>query len=276
MGATKPWKTALLWIITVLLTLASVAYQRATGPTYPVRGSVTIDDQKISYRLLRSHDTTDDAVMELYAPDKSITGEMTFKRYKSYDEWTTETLPRKGDNLVVTIPKQPSAGKVMYEVTLSDSEGTKYPLTEETVVIRFKGAVPSYVLFPHIFFMFTGMLLATRTGLEGIIGGNNLYRLNLITLVGLALGGLILGPIVQKFAFGAFWTGWPAGSDLTDNKTLFAVIFWVVSFWKAKSRGYGRHTWAIIAAVVTLLVYLIPHSTLGSEIDYTRMENTPQ
>jgi hypothetical protein len=41
------------------------------------------------------------------------------------------------------------------------------------------------------------------------------------------VGGLILGPPVQLEAFGALWTGWPFGADLTDNKTLIAVLAWV-------------------------------------------------
>jgi hypothetical protein len=276
MGASTPMKTALLWIITVIITLGSVVYQRMTGPTHPASGSIEINGQEISYRLLRSHETTDDACMEIYAPDKDISGEVEFCRYKSYDSWSVEPAVRDSDNLVITIPKQPSAGKVMYRVTLYDASGNSYPLTEDYVIIRFKGAVPLFVLIPHVLFMFVGMLLSTRTGLEGIANGSNLYKLNLITLISLGLGGLIFGPIVQKYAFCAFWTGWPFGNDLTDNKTLVAIVFWVVSFFKAKTRGRGMHAWAIIASVVTLLIYLIPHSTLGSELDYTQMEDMPR
>ena len=276
MGASTPMKTALLWIITVILTLGSVVYQRMTGPTHPARGSVEINGQEISYRLLRSHETTDDARMEIYVPDKDISGEVKLRRYKSYDSWSVEPAVRDSDNLVITIPKQPAAGKVMYQITLYDSAGNSYPLTEDYVTIRFKGAVPPFILIPHVLFMFVGMLLSTRTGLEGIADGKNLYRLNLLTLISLGLGGLIFGPIVQKYAFNAFWTGWPFGQDLTDNKTLVAIVFWVVSFFKAKTRGRGMHAWAIIASVVTLLIYLIPHSTLGSELDYTQMEDMPK
>ena len=38
----------------------------------------------------------------------------------------------------------------------------------------------------------------------------------------LAVGGFILGPLVQNYAFGELWTGVPFGWDLTDNKTLIA------------------------------------------------------
>ncbi len=58
----------------------------------------------------------------------------------------------------------------------------------------------------------------------------------------LVLGGFLLGPIVQKYAFGAFWTGWPFGEDLTDNKTAVAVLAWLprvtlLALWGSRRTG---------------------------------------
>jgi hypothetical protein len=86
-----------------------------------------------------------------------------------------------------------------------------------------------------------------------------------ITIIFLILGGFILGPIVQKFSFGQLWTGWPFGDDLTDNKTLFALIAFLAA-WFLRKKSYGRWL-AIGAALVMLAVYLIPHSMNGSELD---------
>ncbi len=269
--AKSPGKTFLLWFIAVILTIASAAYQRLTGPTYPVGGSVEIGGAEIDYEFLRSHYTTDDAVMKIPLNGADVTGEIRWRRYKSHDPWFTDTLPQKADTLLVSIPKQPSAGKVMYQITLIDNTGSRYDLSEVPVIIRFKDHVPVYVLIPHIIAMFGAMLLSTRTGLEAISRNRNTYRLTLWTIGFMFVGGLILGPIVQKFAFGAFWTGWPLGSDLTDTKTAFALLFWLIAFWRLGKRSGGR-AWVIIASVVTLVIFLIPHSVLGSEIDYTKIE----
>jgi len=75
---------------------------------------------------------------------------------------------------------------------------------------------------------------------------------------------MILGPIVQKYAFGDLWTGFPFGYDLTDNKVLIAVVFWVAAFFLKKKSKW----WVLAAAVIMLIIYLIPHSVLGSELDY--------
>ena len=138
------------------------------------------------------------------------------------------------------------------------------------MIIRFKGPVPSVVLYPHVIFMFVGMLLATRTGLEAVTGRPKAYGLTLWTTGLLIAGGLIFGPIVQKYAFGAFWTGWPFGTDLTDTKTAFALLFWLVPVVRGR-RGRQAAVWIVIAALVTFAIYLIPHSVMGSELDYTTM-----
>ncbi|MGA7306529.1 MAG: hypothetical protein WBW88_16750, partial [Rhodothermales bacterium] len=82
----------------------------------------------------------------------------------------------------------------------------------------------------------------------------------------------IMGPIVQNYAFGEYWTGFPFGYDLTDNKTLIMWLCWVVAagvlrFGRIKREVIQRGL-VLAAAVVMVAVYLIPHSLRGSEYDY--------
>jgi hypothetical protein len=263
----RPW---LLWTVTVVVTLASVAYQRLTGPTYARRGSVTIDDATVRFRLPRSWTTESDAEIRVRVPnaDSSLKGTIRHRRYKSHDPWTTEPMTREADRLVAHLPKQPAAGKVMYRIVLVDANGDERPLTEEPVVLRFKGAVPATILAPHIALMFLAFLLGTRAGLEALAGGRRAYAYAVVTTLLVAVGGLVLGPIVQKYAFGAYWTGWPLGHDLTDNKVAVSFLFWIVALARGR-RGREGRAWIVAAAAVQLLVYLIPHSVLGSEIDHT-------
>jgi hypothetical protein len=112
------------------------------------------------------------------------------------------------------------------------------------------------------------LLLAVRAGI-GLIFREDIRKLVIMAFWFLLVGGMILGPIVQKFAFDEFWTGIPFGYDLTDNKTLIAFVFWGLAFLLAvKKKSYQ---WATALAVfVMLAVYLIPHSVWGSEYDYAK------
>ncbi len=260
-------KMFLFWLIAVLITLSSAIYQRLTGPTTPYRGQVEIQDETISYRLIRTFPRPMDAPVRVTAEDQEIGGYFRYKRYPSYDQWQEAPLVRRDDQLIAYIPQQPAAGKVMYQIVLTKDE-EKYVLSEEPIVIRFRNNVPAWAMIPHIFLMFAAMLLSTRAGIAAI-ANDKTYKLTLWTLVTFILGGLVFGPIIQKYAFGDFWTGWPFGTDLTDNKTAFALIFWVIAFFKARNNP-KHQTWVIVAAVIMLIIYLIPHSLFGSEIDWTQ------
>ncbi len=264
-------KSVLLWVLSLVLVLGTAVYQRLTGPTYPARTSVSVDGQEMKFRLLRSYDGRDDAPVRLEVPDEAIAGTMRFRRFRSNDPWSEQALQRDGRFLVASIPHQPPAGKVMYQITLSKGESFSISLTEEPVIIRFRGAVPPWVLIPHVIFMFLAMLYSTRAGFGAIFREGGLYKLSVWTLVLLFLGGLLLGPIVQKLAFGAYWTGWPFGHDLTDNKTMVAAIFWALAVWRLR-KNPDAGGWALAAAVILMAVYMIPHSVLGSELDFTKME----
>jgi hypothetical protein len=83
----------------------------------------------------------------------------------------------------------------------------------------------------------------------------------------LLLGGFVFGPLVQKYAFGNLWTGVPFGYDLTDNKTLVALVAWLVALWSLR-KGRSARAVVIAAAAVMFVIFLVPHSLLGSEIRY--------
>ena len=165
------------------------------------------------------------------------------------------------------VPQQPAAGKLQYYFEITDSKGTRSYLKETPVVIRFKGGVPAFILIPHILLMFVAMLFSTLAGLMAVIKYPMFKKYAFWTLILFIAGGMVLGPIVQYFAFGDFWTGIPFGWDLTDNKTLIALIFWILAV--VMNRKKEKPLYTVLAAVVLLLVFSIPHSLFGSELNYS-------
>ncbi len=260
-------KTIFYWLLAIIITLSAAVYQRATGPTYPKKINFTFADQQYKTKLLRSNSSTKPCEVSVNINDPRVQGKILYKRYPSSDDFIEITMVRDGENLIAHLPNQSPAGKLEYFVKLYEAETENEILNTGSVVIRFKGDVPAAVLIPHIFFMFFGMLFANLTGLLAL-GKKEKHKIyGIVTLIFIAISGMTLGPVVQKFAFGELWTGVPFGWDLTDNKTLVAFIFWilaVVGNWK-KDRPYL----SILAAIVTLIIFSIPHSAFGSELDYS-------
>jgi len=259
-------RNILFWILAVIITVAALGYQRKTGPTYPADGSFALGGKTYEYSLTRSHDIGD-APVELVIPDPNVRGALVFKRFKVSEAWTEIPMQRQGDRLTAALPHQPPAGKLEYFLRLSQGEETITVPSNEDIVIRFKGHVPVWILAPHILLITLAMLLSTRAGLEALpsTGKPRLYAYWAAGL--LFVAGMIFGPLVQRFAFGALWTGIPFGWDLTDNKTLIAMIGWAVAVW-ALSKGRRARAWVIMAAFLLLLVFSIPHSMAGSELNY--------
>jgi hypothetical protein len=241
-----------------------------TGPTNPVMGRAAAGEKTVSFRFPRSADTTADCRIAVRA-EESLTGYLEYKRYNTDDPWTRVEMAREGERLAALLPRQPAAGKVAYRVVVADGR-REFPISgEEPIVLRFKDPVPGVVQVPHILIMFLAMLFSTRAGLAALDRSHDPRRLAVAACVLLFVGGFLLGPLMQHFAFGKFWTGFPFGTDMTDNKTLVAMIFWVAAV-VAGRKGKPARGWILAASLILLLVYSIPHSLFGSELDYAKVK----
>jgi hypothetical protein len=266
-------KSLVFWIASFCLTLVAAYYQRVTGPTYPLKGSVTFEGYEIPYKFDRSFSGEGNATVSLQVSDESIVGVLKWRRYKSNDHWMNTKMDRSSDTLFAELPHQPPAGKLEYQVLLTTRSSRLLLPEKNPVILRFKGDVPLGFLIPHVIAMFVAMLLSTRTAFECFNARPEFRRLSSWTLAFLALGGMVLGPIIQKYAFGEFWTGVPFGTDLTDNKTLIAFVVWIaacIASYKSKKPA----PWIMAAALITFIVFLIPHSLFGSELDYAKDVST--
>jgi len=265
-------KRIFFWIMALVITLSAAVYQRRTGPTHPLGGQVSINDSRISFRLERNPVTGEDYEFEIKVPNPDIQGYILYRRFKTDENWTKLPLERKEMVLVGRLPTQPPAGKLEYRVFLVGGEKEVSLSGEKSIIIRFKGAVPEAVLIPHVIVMFLAMLFSTRAGIEALDRKSNPRKLALWTAGLLFTGGMILGPIVQKYAFGALWTGFPLGFDLTDNKTLIAMVGWLAAVIAGRG-GKPARGWVLGASILLLVAFLIPHSLLGSELKYPEAAN---
>lgn len=287
-----------LWAAAVVLMLAAAVYQRRTGPTRPLRGSFEIAGSTHRYRLPRSQETTSGAIVSLPDPGPAVTGTLRWRRYpldEPYHElpltrdprpFIAQTPPGKHaklsrrleSTLLAMLPVQPAAGKLEYYLQLqAPGERVRIPdLAAGTVVLRFKDPVPLASLLPHILFMFLSVLIGMRAGLSALFQPATMRRYALLALAGMSVGGMFLGPVAQKHAFGEYWTGFPKGYDLTDNKTLIMWLVWVIACGVLalgrRRRWLGTRVAVVLAALVMTVVYLIPHSLRGSQLDYARLE----
>jgi len=259
-------KSVLFWFLAILLTIGLAVYQRLTGPTYPVKGQVSFLGEKISYKLPRSAENQADCPVVVKLPDSligQVQGYLRFRRPGGDKPWNILAMQADGQQLKGFLPKQPPAGRIEYFVHLVRDSQEVSLTGDRPVVIRFKGQVSMPVLLAHILVMFLGMLFSMRAGLAALNPAEKTGRYAKWAAAMIFLGGFIFGPIIQKMAFGYFWTGFPLGKDLTDTKTLIIMIGWLAALLSGR-KTEPKRSWVLAASLLTLVLYLIPHSLLGS------------
>jgi hypothetical protein len=265
-------------VLAVALMVGAAGYQRFTGPSYPATGTFQVAGRTHEYRLVRNAPTTRDARVAIPDPGEGATATLVYKRFRTEDDFVEAPTVAADGELVGWLPAQPPAGKLEYFLILDAPTG-RVPIPDEShgnIVIRFKDPVPLYVLLPHIAMMFFAMLIGVRAGLAAIFSPEPMRRLAWVSLVVMTVGGLVLGPIAQKYAFGAYWTGFPFDYDLTDNKVLLMWLVWVVACAfigaRPKEKEWPARLSVLAATLVMVIVYVIPHSARGTELDYELLE----
>jgi len=270
-----------VWSLALFITLAASIYQKTTGPTYPKKVKVEFTDASYNFKLIRSQEIGTACNVDVDVKGEDVQGTIFYKRLGVNESWTELAMETRIINdkqffgkgqempvLTAVLPEQPEAGKIQYFIELKKNEEVQFIEKEKPVVIRFKGAVPLYILIPHIFFMFSAMLLSSVSAIYFFAKDyDRVKNFGTRTFGALFFGGMVLGPIVQKFAFSEYWTGIPFGWDLTDNKTLiaFTASFIAVAVnWKNNKKPILF----LIATIVLYIIFTIPHSAFGSEFNY--------
>ena len=148
----------------------------------------------------------------------------------------------------------------------------------EPFVFKFIGEVPTYIIGPHIFFMFATVFCVVMVFLHSfklLSGDTDVHPLAFFIFLAMLVsffGCYPFGFGMNYYAFDVVWEGVPFGTDATDNKTqlLFAyLLFLTLATVGSLRKGEpGRHLytpkalgWFGVGAFgLMLAIYLIPHS----------------
>lgn len=275
-------KKVLFWILAIVITLGASVYQRMTGPTNPKYVETSIAGEDYKFKLPRSGGETDcSVVLKGFGSQQmqdslgmSVDAVMHWRKYPSSDDFIAVRMMPAEEGLTAFLPAQPQAGKLEYYIEIQtfrkdevQALKTRTMLCyDDPLIIRFKGDVPAWALIPHILCMFISMLFGAYAFLCALANMPQYRRYTILSFVLLVLGGFVLGPIVQKYAFGVYWSGFPFGGDLTDNKTLFAGVALLVAVLTGK-RSWNR--WAVVVAMAVMFaIFSIPHSMRGSQLNH--------
>ena len=254
----------LLWILALLITCSAAYYQRISSPTYPSLVVIPVEMQKYPVTFIHSHTGKSDCPIILQIGDIAVKGELSYRKYPSQSEMTKLEMKREGDKLVASIPNQSSGVKIEYQVELSKNGAQlKYSSLKPTILL-FEGEIPKFPFFMNLAVLGLAMLLSSWTGLLALFGFGSSRFFSMLTFIGFVVGGFVIAPIVHKYAVNDWWTGFPIGYSLNNNKFFLASLVWLVVVVTIQ-RKYNKII-SVMAAILTLVIFLIPSTFVENEV----------
>jgi len=254
----------LLWILALLITCSAAYYQRVSSPTYPSVVIIPIEMQKYPVPFLHSHTGKSDCPIILQIGDISVKGELYYRKYPSQSEMTKLEMKREGDKLVAAMPNQSPGVKVEYRVDLfKNGVQLNYTISKPTILL-FEGEIPKFPFFMNLAVLGLAIFLSTWSGLLALFGSGASKFFSMLTFISFIIGGFIIAPIVHKYAVNDWWTGFPIGYSLNNNKFFLASLVWLVVVVTIQ-RKYNRII-SVVASLLSLLIFLIPSTFVENEV----------
>lgn len=274
--------------LAIILTLLVVFSSYWFGPNRRYKVEARCPQFAMAHKAPRGHDGGGAAELELNVKlcrctdsDVKIT---LAGRVKGVEKWEyldhqrIEPGEQPDDRIYFfSIPEKPWTTRYFYkfEGRLTEDGPNAEPrliLERENgdpMMIKFKGAVPGWILILHILAMFGGFCVLILSVFHAIAmaagrGKDNpaaAGRLGWMAWLILFIGGLPLGCAMNYYAFNVYWEAWPFGGDVTDNKTQIALIIWgIATYFLMKKPSKKAGIVGVLAGLVVLAIFLIPHS----------------
>jgi hypothetical protein len=250
------------WALALVLSLAGLFAQRLLSSELPLVVLLGEEGRPVTTELARVHVGPGGQRLSVQGVEADWTGVLIWRPSGGEGDFTRTPLRNLGSLITGEIPAHTRGARVEYRLELETPGGLLRLPEHGTVVTRFRGAAPFWVSLSHIVLIALALLLAMRAGLEALALGEHALGFAVGALLTFLSGGLIVGPLMKHHAYGLLWTGPPIGLDSTDTKTLIVAIAWLLPL-LLRARGRRVRRWIILAALLSLAAFLIPHSTFG-------------
>lgn len=276
-------------IIALLITLILLSIARHISQRKPELKVVESEGIKIEHTTVveKIGEGDVDIFAKISTPEPIEKYQVTLAYKIDQGDFLSVAMLPKDENsksFFTTIPSQSKGKRAYYYLAVTDKQGQEvsFPdrvkLLNPPFMIKFKGKVSPFVLIAHIIAMFGGVffvflvLFSTVDLLRGKDVLKSVNNFSLLTTLFIFLGGFPLGFLVAHQTFGVAWSGIPFGWDITDNKTVILLVYWLILLYLMKGTVFKKRAelnltghksisiLTILGVILTLLIYLIPHS----------------
>ena len=243
----------ILWIASFIITFLVVYLSNLFSSNYPISGTIGIEGQKVSYRFEKIHYGKEDVSVLIRSDLKDLSGKLFWKA-ETDSVWNSKDM--KGDDLVLSasFPSAKIETKTNYYIELSYKDKNLFVPDNQKVGIEFFAKIPTMVNVLQFLFLYLGLLLAVRTGLEYFNKQEKIKKFEIfIAIIFLTLTALV-NPLYLTYKYGFINKTVPSITRLFPAKELLLTVLWIASIIITFNVKKYKII-PLISAIITIIIF---------------------
>ncbi len=247
----------ILWTAAIIIIFITGYLQRLTSPDYPISATVGIGGKKIIYSFDKVHYGIKNYNIIIHSEVQNITGSIEWKSDFDSAGWKIIELKNEGNLLSASIPITNVPGKIEYRAKLNYQNKDYYLPFNKPVELKTYAKVPTRIFFYYYFFLYIGLILAVRTGLDAFNDKRPRMKMySIFTTIAFFAYAFAFNPIKNTYEAGDIGTKILPMNAIFDIGPIILFAIWVAAIILIFNVKKNRPI-AIASSVITLIFFEI-------------------
>jgi hypothetical protein len=242
----------ILWTAAVILTFLAAFVHQRLSPYYPLSGSLTIGGEKVTYAFSKIHYGREPFRIMIRKDIDGISGELLIRK-KGNGDWNKLIMTDEGNFITASvIPPEP--GETLEYRAVLNYQGQEYTLPGQRYVpVLFSGKRPSSVMNVLYFFLFGGLLIAVRGGLEYFNARDKRNLFAVLAAIFFFVSSIVFYPFIRSYELDAINKTIPPINSLFDIALLLLFVLWFIT--AVLVIKFKNKIVLLLAGLLTLVIY---------------------
>ena len=245
-------ESIILWLSSIIIVFLLSYFKSVFGEYYPVTGTFSIEGKKISYKLDKIE--YGDSYKLLVRTDyENLEGQVIINSDK-VNNYTIE-LKKNDKILSAEISKKSVGSNFSYSLILRGKDKVYRIPQEGETKFTFFGKIPKMLNWLYLLFLYSGLILLIRSGLEQFKTNRKTKNFLVITSIVLLTFLMMINPLYLSYKFEYINKSIPPIQNLFPLSLLTITILWigitVFVFLKKREKPI-----VLITSIICLLIYL--------------------
>ncbi len=248
-------QSIILWFAAFIITFLTGFVQNRLSGSYPISGSIGLEGNKITYAFQKVSKGNENFPVSFFSDTDSISAWLHWEIADGNYNWNRREMVYSDGMYISNIPLQPAKTNVKYFVEIN-YKNTKIilPSAKKTVNLIFLREAPKVINFFFYFFLFGGLVLSIKTGLEYFNDTPRMRLYSLFTVIFFLMAALLFGPVKATYEFNSINSTAISAGELFNFRLISLCVLWIIGMlfiFNSKKKFY-----CLITSAITILIFI--------------------